>query len=334
MEKFLDLNKSIKILINYALSPLLFLWLLWSSYHQIMKQHDILEHWQIFIQALSGKESWKLWLTFFLVFMNWGIEAIKWKQIISPVQKLSFINAFKATLAGVAFALNTPNRIGEYGARIMYIEEGKRIRAISLTVVSSMSQLAVTLMAGLLGLIFMQDEIKNLFFWSDNISWVTIAVLALMICTILFFIMYFRIAGFMRLLFKIPSINRFSVYLQEIKNLPLTILWSSFLLSICRFLVFVSQYILLLQVMHVEIPFWESVALISILFLGLAIVPTITLLELGMRWELSLLLFGIYSQNFLGIFMVASIIWLFNLLIPAILGSLSILRLRIFKVEE
>lgn len=332
--KFLELNKSIKILINYGLSPLLFLWLLWSSYHQLMKQDDLHTQWQIFLATVMGKDSWKIIVAAILIFVNWGIEAIKWRQIISPVQELTFFQALNATLAGVAFALNTPNRVGEYGARILFVEEGKRVRAIPLTIVSSMSQFAVTMLAGFIAICLMYEKLNQAFGWAQNPSRIIFAIFIILLLTIITLLLYFRIAGIMERLLRISFVKRLSQYFNEIKDLSGAILWSSFGLSICRFGVFIIQYMLLLQVMHVEIPFWDSIGIISILFLCLTLIPTIALLELGIRWELGVLLFGIYSHNVLGIYLVASAIWVFNLLIPSILGSLSILRIRIFKLKE
>ena len=36
----------------------------------------------------------------------------------------TFFTAYKSVLSGVTLSLNTPNRIGEYGGRILYVKEG------------------------------------------------------------------------------------------------------------------------------------------------------------------------------------------------------------------
>ena len=71
------------------------------------------------------------WLLLF-VFVNWGIEARKWQLLMKAVQPMSFITAFKSVLCGVTLSLNTPNRMGEYGGRILFVKEGNRIKAIAL----------------------------------------------------------------------------------------------------------------------------------------------------------------------------------------------------------
>jgi hypothetical protein len=67
------------------------------------------------------------------------------------------------------------------------------------------------------------------------------------------------------------------------------------------------------------------------MLLVLAIVPTIALAELGFRGKLSLALFGLYSTNTLGIVATAAGIWIINLIIPAVAGTIFIVGIRLFR---
>jgi hypothetical protein len=51
-------------------------------------------------------------------------------------------------------------------------------------------------------------------------------------------------------------------------------------------------------------------------------------MELGLRWEYSILLFGTISDNTIGVYAAATSIWLLNLVLPAMLGSLSVLSIK------
>jgi hypothetical protein len=93
----------------------------------------------------------------------------------------------------------------------------------------------------------------------------------------------------------------------------------------------VLQYLLLLKVFKVNVPHWQSVSMVTVLFLMLAIIPTITLAELGIRGEISIQLFGLVSSNIVGILFTATGIWFINKVIPALAGSLFILGIRLFK---
>ena len=76
---------------------------------------------------------------------------------------------------------------------------------------------------------------------------------------------------------------------------------------------------------------WNALWLITVMFLALAIVPTIALAELGVRGKISIFLFGVFSPNTLGIVLTASSIWLINLVVPALAGSLFILGIKLFR---
>ena len=87
----------------------------------------------------------------------------------------------------------------------------------------------------------------------------------------------------------------------------------------------------MLQVLHVEISWIDAFWIISILFLVLAIVPSIAIADLGIRGKFSTELLSIYSVNTVGILGTTFGIWFINLFIPAIAGSLFILGIKIFK---
>ncbi len=83
--------------------------------------------------------------------------------------------------------------------------------------------------------------------------------------------------------------------------------------------------------MQLDVTVWQAFWLLSVVFLILAVVPTIALAEIGLRGKISLELFGMFSNNHIGIIAVSAGIWAINLVIPAIAGSLLILRIKIFK---
>ena len=97
-------------------------------------------------------------IVLFLMVLNWTIEALKWQRVLRNVQRISLTKAFKAILSGVSFSATTPNRVGEYAGRVLFLDEGNRLRSVSLTIVCSMSQLIITLLMGFLGFIFLGNK--------------------------------------------------------------------------------------------------------------------------------------------------------------------------------
>src|SRR4029078_6440170 len=144
-------TKSIKIFINYFLGPILFLWLSYSIYQQVRRQPDLEGSWQQIKHSFQSPSVLNLVAVILLMIVNWGIEAFKWKLSVQKVQDVKYLTAFKAILSGTSFSVLAPNRVGEYLGRILYMDDGNRLKAISLTIAGSMSQLLVTLYIGTIG---------------------------------------------------------------------------------------------------------------------------------------------------------------------------------------
>jgi hypothetical protein len=316
-----------------VIGPLVFCLLAWSIYHQLRRQPNWKESFLHIQHALTGAGIWKLWLTIILMLVNWGIEARKWQVVIRRIQPISFIQSWKAIFTGTTMAFFTPNRIGEYVGRILYIRDDKRIQAISLTIVCSIAQLLVTLIAGLGALIYMKNVIAqqqaadhSLVFWINTLLYIT--ALGAVVLTLF----YFRLAWLVKWVEKIPRIERFVRYIRVLDSFNATILLRILSLSVARYLVFIGQYYLLFAVFDVSLNLGQVFASIGVVFLVLAVVPTIAVItELGVRWKASIELVQFFSTNTWGVLATSLSIWIINLVIPALIGSLLILGIRIFK---
>jgi len=127
---------------------------------------------------------WRFWLVFALMPINWGIESKKWQLLVHHVETFSFSRAFKSVLSGCSVTMLTPNRVGEYGGRILYVKPANRIKAISLTLVGSISQLLVTMVMGSVGLLYLRYLSHNNKsahtvlpeFWGDVLIYLSIGV--------------------------------------------------------------------------------------------------------------------------------------------------------------
>jgi hypothetical protein len=327
------LHKNIKILFNYIIGPLLGAWLLYSLFKQVRAQPHLQESIDLIKTAPFGDQAFKFWAVISLVFVNWGIESRKWQLVVRGLERINYFVAFKAVLAGVTLSLNTPNRIGEYGGRILYISEGNRIKAISLSIAGSMSQLIVTLIMGCGGLIFIittkQPYVESIiglsFFWIKTLLFISALVASLLL------LIYFRLSWLIKVIEKIPPFVKYAHYVSVLENFHVKELLRLLSLSFFRFLVFVIQYILLLQVLMVKIEWIQGFWIISILFLVMAIVPSFAIADLGIRGKFSTELLSLYSANTIGILGTTFGIWFVNLFIPAIAGSILILSIKIFK---
>lgn len=332
---FIYLNKRLKIFFNYFVGPVLFAFLSFSIYRNIVHQQDWKQSLQEIRISLQSKQGWKAVLVVILMIANWSCEATKWRVLIRHIQKISFLTAFKAILSGlsVSVAMNTPNGSGEYFGRILYIKPGNRIRAITLTLVGSISQLIVTMSLGTIGLFLLRHQFSSATNEAIHLSLSIInsIVFSSIAITISLIGIYFELSWLVRLLENIPLVSKYSFFIKKLEEFRRKELLKVLLISTLRYCVFVIQYLLLLQLFNVGINLATAFWLITIMFLALAIVPTIALAELGVRGKISIFLFGAFSTNTLGILFTASAIWLINLVVPALAGSLFILGIKIFR---
>ncbi len=315
------------------IGPLVFCLLAFSIYRQLFAQPNWEQSFNQVLHALTGQGSGLVIGAIALMLVNWGIEARKWQLVIRKIQPISFFQSWKAVHSGLTLAFFTPNRMGEYVGRVLYIQEGKRIQAVSLTIVCSMAQLLVTWVAGIAGIIYLKWYLSrqagtdsSLLFWMNAVLFISIG--AALFLTLL----YFRLSWLVRWIEKIPRIERFIAWIRVLDDFNATILVRILSLSIARYAVFIGQYYLLFAAFSVPLNALQVFGSVSVVFLILSIVPTIAVItELGVRWKASMEVVQIFSTNLAGILATSLAIWIINLVIPALIGSLLILGIKIFN---
>ncbi|MFM6925202.1 MAG: lysylphosphatidylglycerol synthase domain-containing protein [Ferruginibacter sp.] len=325
------MNKSIKILLKWIIGPLLAVWLFYSLYQQVRAQPDIDASVALIKTLPFGANAWKFWTVILFVFVNWGLEARKWQVLMQVLQPISFITAFKSVLCGVTFSLNTPNRMGEYGGRILFVDEGKRIKAVTLSIAGGMAQLIITMLMGCLGLLYLLVKPGTTeLTMGITVFWLRIFFYGSILGTLVFVFFFFRLGWLIRLLQKLPYSHRFLKYMNVLETFDAKILLRLLFISLLRYIVFVLQYIFMLQLLQVEQDLWTGFWIITVMFWILAIIPSFAIADLGIRGTVAKTLFS-YSSNTLGILTATFGIWFVNLFIPALIGSLLILGIKIKK---
>lgn len=332
----MKLSRKAKIFINYVLGPLLFVWLSYSLYIQIKKQEGLQQACKHIQETPVATVTFYLVTVFLLMIMNWLIEAVKWRLVLKNVQQLSLMKAFRAVLSGVSFSATTPNRMGEYAGRVLFLEEGNRLRSVSLTIVCGISQLIITILMGCLGLLFLMQQVSgaNIIGNNDNSLWLKIFLYGSLATLAVLSFFYFKISFFTRLLEKMPWLNKNMYLVEELEKAETGMLVKLLLLSLLRFIVFCVQYYLLFRLFNVEVGLWQSFWVISIAFLILAVIPTIAVAELGLRGTVTWELMKVFTTNSLGVTITTASVWFINLIIPAIIGSVLIAGVKLFRNKK
>ncbi|WP_425549820.1 lysylphosphatidylglycerol synthase domain-containing protein [Chitinophaga oryziterrae] len=316
------------------LGAVLFAWLAYSIYTQVLTKADLQTSLRQMLSTLRNKGGIALVVVLIGMLFNWGLEARKWQMLVKPLQKISFLRAFSAVLSGVSFSINTPNRIGEYGGRVLYLKNNRsKLKAIAATMVGSFSQLIVTIIFGLIGLMYYISKftlVKGDNHFSSGF-WEKILLGVLTVICVLIILLYFRLQIIVAIFEKIPFLRKARVFIQIIVRYSAGDLERLLLLSACRYMVFSAQYLILLDSLGVEMHWWQGFLMNAVIYLVMALVPTIAIAELGLRGKVSLYFMGLLSANSPAIIAATVGIWCINLLLPAILGSVLLLGIKIFK---
>jgi uncharacterized membrane protein YbhN (UPF0104 family) len=278
-----------------------------------------------------------LFLIIFLMFLNWGIETLKWKYMIGKIENVGFFKSLVAVFSGITVSIFTPNRVGEYAGRVFVLEKASRWEGVLITMLGSMSQLLVTIIVGAICFIAYVYKYIDL---SENPSYFFYALI--LIISVLIFIL---LIIFFNVTFMTAIINRLPRRFHKLKHYSLVFssykiheLLNVLLLSLLRYIIFITQFYILLNLFKVDIQYYEAFILVSMVYLSMAAIPTIALTELGIRGSIAIYfvgMFSTYSSNpgvhDLGILTASSALWLINLAIPAILGAFFIFRLKFFR---
>lgn len=331
-----NISSRAKIIVNYILGPLLFIILAYIIYIKIKSQPDLAQKTVLLKEIFSAQNTGQIILLLLLLFANWGIEARKWQLLMRPVESVNFLTSVKAILSGLALSLFVPNGFGEYPARALYMKEGNRLRSVALNVAGSMAQLIVTLVAGIISLLYLKNFVwnKEQVIQGLNVLWLNGIISMIILGTAVLVLTYFRLSWLAQVTERIPFVQKYKYLIESVEEYHWKELTRILYLSCIRFIVFVVQYIVVLHILKVRIDLIDAVCTTCVLFLFLAILPTIPFADIGIRGEAGRQLFGLLTTDSFGIIATIAIIWFVNLIIPSAAGSLFLLSIKLFKKAD
>jgi len=307
--------------LQWSIKLLILILLLWFSYQQIFERADFNELKSTLLSAVSSEFYILLVLAVFLMFLNWSLEAEKWRRLMRPLEIITFRKALASIFAGVTLAIFTPNRIGEYGGRMWLLKEADPGETVAVTILGSLSQLLITFLLGSLALlIYVGSGHSHL----DLNIWLLLVLFSPLAIGSIY--LYFDPKKLLNLLPNrsfLDMIKRKAEIIETFDNQELRITLG---FSLLRYLVFTAQYLIFLKMFGVGIDALQLIPLIMQIFLFQTIVPTFAVTELGIRGGIALSLLGALSLNKLGILSASFGLWFLNLMLPALIGLIFIFR--------
>lgn len=306
---------------------LLFVLMLYILAMQLNVKNVSLAQFKAIFSSLNSMNLMYGLLAFLLMPVNWFLESFKWKKLVQVVQQpFILLDAVRAVLIGVFFGFITPNRVGEFGGRLFKIAKGNKVNALNLSLVGGFAQFVITFLVGITCSFWLL-----LAYFDLNILFGNLLLLFIYLST---FIIYFNFKGIIKRLLSFKKFQKFSDQYVFNFNLSQVFLLEILLLTFVRYAVYVFQYVLILYCLGAELNFLFLFKTISIMLLIQTIIPSFALIDIGIRGNVLLFLLSDYIDNQLIIVVSVLLVWILNLVLPAIIGYLNFINLKLEVKNE
>jgi hypothetical protein len=321
----LELTSANKKILSYSIKAVVLILAFGFIYSRINNNDNLRQFSQLVAQISTPAVYETLTLVFLLMLLNWVLEALKWKYLTRHLEPMSTWRAIEAVFCGLTWAIFTPNRIGEFGGRVLFLSPRKRIHGVFAMAVGAFSQHVITNICGVIGVLWFISTFlevnRNLFYAG--------ATLALSF-VILLSIFFFHVRWLVALLSSIPFLKKFERFFGIMARYTINELMRVMTYSVLRFIVFSSQYYFIIHLLIPEISLFHILMMVFILFFIQSALPSLDLLDIGVRGATATYFFSFITSQDIAIIAAVSCIWLVNLIIPAILGSVFVLKLNFF----
>jgi len=252
----------------------------------------------------------------FLTFSNRFVEILKWQNLSSLIQPVTVGQATKQVLSALTLGIFTPNGIGEYAGKALYFDKKDTSRVIFLNMVCNGIQVIYAIVFGLLGLTLLNYKHQ---FIPSYYLWILYGI-ALTILLFVFSLRHISIKGY--------SIN---TVFQLLREIPKKTHRKNMVLALLRYASFTHQYVILYYLFEVDIPYFELLCAVSAIYLLASSLPNFQFLEFAVKGSIALFIFTALDVNQWVVALVATLIWLLNIVLPISIGSYFVLTFKLNK---
>lgn len=263
-----------------------------------------------------------------LMLANWGVEVIKWKDLISKEYAISWRRSVKSILSGTTFGVFSPNRSGEFVGRVLALPSDQRLKGAVLSFVNGLAQTLATYTFGVFGIVMLLER-----FGGDILNGVSVRILqVVMVLTVIILLsLYLNFRLFARYLASVRFIRERARYVNVLKRTDRSLLIRLYNWSLLRFAIFLGQYWLVFSWIGTDQGIINlTIASVLSLFSS-TIIPFLPVPDLLIRESVALSYFELYGFDTLSVSAAVLFIWLFNIALPAVIGAVVLFTYRIFR---
>ena len=293
------------------------------------------ERFDLDVILIQIKEGYGLIIVVFIMMLvNWLLEALKWQFLISKIETITVKRSIRAVFSGITVSAFTPNRVGEYGGRVFCLQTADRGQGVLITIIGSMAQLLTTIFFGCIGLLFLPNYSPEFAKLIDSVEFgYPILVFLLLLLNVLMVVLFLNASMFSTMLSKINFLRKYEKYSEVFSYYISAELLKVLLYSVARYAVFTTQFFILLQLFDVDIVYGDAIVLNVIMLLIISVIPNyFPIFEVAQRGPVAISLFSLVAVGqTVEIFSATFVMWIINLLFPALIGTIFIFTLKFFR---
>lgn len=278
------------------------------------------------VTQIQTANQYLLFTALALSFVNIALQYFKWKLTVNAVLDVSDNKKILSSLlAGLAAAVSTPARVGEYVGRALPFADKSFLQVTLATLVDKFfSILIVAILGAFSSILFI-----HLFY--EVFEFITISLLILvMVFFYLVFLLLFNENFWDNFLFnKIKNSKKFGRYYKKfevLKKLDSKYKYKMLVLSFLFYLCIVVQYSILVMAFSYNTNFIGYMWVGNLIMFTKTIIPPFTLGELGIRESASVYFIQRIGESPNVGFNASIFLFIINIVLPAIIGVVYQMR--------
>jgi uncharacterized membrane protein YbhN (UPF0104 family) len=267
---------------------------------------------------------WWLAAVIVLLPVNWMFETVKWQLLTSGIQKINFKSSLKAVLAGISAGFFTPNRVGEFVGRLMFLNKENRKAGLTLSLVNSLTQNLIMVLCGVPACILFYTSTSGN---RNHTIWLYLILLT--VCLLIMGMFYFLLPKLSLGIKKIRFYGQIKAFTDCLSDFSFKDLTQIIVVSLVRYTVFCLQFFFMLRFFGIELSSVQALLAIPTNYLFVTFTPSMAFSEAAVRSSFAVLTIGAFSAQIVNIALAGMCIWLVNFVIPMLAGSLVMLKKNI-----
>lgn len=307
----------------YLIQALLAALLLWLLFQTLANQPDLTASVERLAERIQQRQAWMLCWPVALAAPNWALETIKWCTLLPGI---GFKTALRGVLAGTSLSLITPQRIGEYGGRLLVLPKQRLWDGLNAKIAGNAAQLLVLIGAGAPAAWIMGTRMQAI---PSGVAHAGVAIHILLFPAIVYLYLHpAKWAAWIR-----PE--RWPAWiikrLEPLKTLfwhPTEALSRVLGYALLRYIVYTAQYVLLLQIMDIRPSATDAVLGIAALFFWQTVLPLTPIVGLAVRANLAVWVWGHFGASAVDALAASLLLWIINLFLPALTGVAILFNVR------